>query len=446
MFRIKVKNKNTGDISLAWEDFNCSTQSTCLYSDIDGTNVLNIDEYEAVPDEPNGIPFNMFGIECGKGWIPLIKPIVEYIDNYNNGKNEEDKIYINQIKEKWACYDEKTEVLTMNGWKYFKDVSYDDFIMTLNHSNGCMEYQTPTDIISYEYNYDMYYMRGDMVDLLVTPNHNLYASGGNRDEFGLYRTDALFGRNKSFMVCGGKWNGKDTRYPSVPNKSKANEYLSEIAKKVNSKFSDGIPLFVKGFPKSKILKFISDVYGEKGVFTTESKKVCDDICELILKAGKSFVVNEKKGKKVKYSVELYSNKTVDSKYGYSEGYEKYSGNVYCVTVPNHIIYVRRNGKGCWCGNCLRIYVSSGTDELYSMIDKAEEESANMCEECGSRENVGVTMGYYRTLCHDCIKKMSDYQNRVYTWRNYGDNNVYYINPNEEDKLISTFEEYKKEMP
>lgn len=30
---------------------------------------------------------------------------------------------------------------------------------------------------------------------------------------------------------------------------------------------------------------------------------------------------------------------------------KYSGDVYCVTVPNHIIYVRRNGKSVWCGNC-----------------------------------------------------------------------------------------------
>jgi len=25
--------------------------------------------------------------------------------------------------------------------------------------------------------------------------------------------------------------------------------------------------------------------------------------------------------------------------------------VYCVTVPNHIIQVRRNGKAMWCGNC-----------------------------------------------------------------------------------------------
>lgn len=31
-------------------------------------------------------------------------------------------------------------------------------------------------------------------------------------------------------------------------------------------------------------------------------------------------------------------------------YRKYKGKVYCVTVPNGIICVRRNGKSCWCGN------------------------------------------------------------------------------------------------
>lgn len=28
----------------------------------------------------------------------------------------------------------------------------------------------------------------------------------------------------------------------------------------------------------------------------------------------------------------------------------YTGRVFCVTVPNHVIYVRRNGKAVWCGN------------------------------------------------------------------------------------------------
>jgi len=30
--------------------------------------------------------------------------------------------------------------------------------------------------------------------------------------------------------------------------------------------------------------------------------------------------------------------------------QKYCGSVYCVTVPNHTIYVEKNGIPCWCGN------------------------------------------------------------------------------------------------
>jgi len=33
-----------------------------------------------------------------------------------------------------------------------------------------------------------------------------------------------------------------------------------------------------------------------------------------------------------------------------ERWEEYHGNVYCVTVPNHLLYVRRNGRPCWSGN------------------------------------------------------------------------------------------------
>jgi phage terminase large subunit-like protein len=37
---------------------------------------------------------------------------------------------------------------------------------------------------------------------------------------------------------------------------------------------------------------------------------------------------------------------------------EYSGYVRCVSVPNHIVYVRRGGKPMWCGNSLRYLVHS----------------------------------------------------------------------------------------
>lgn len=45
-------------------------------------------------------PYEEFGIECGNGWKPLLKPIFDYIEEYN--KSHEDKITIFQIKEKFG--------------------------------------------------------------------------------------------------------------------------------------------------------------------------------------------------------------------------------------------------------------------------------------------------------------------------------------------------------
>lgn len=47
-------------------------------------------------------PIELFGIECGKGWHKLIEPIIEYINDYNKDKNEEEQIHILQIKEKFG--------------------------------------------------------------------------------------------------------------------------------------------------------------------------------------------------------------------------------------------------------------------------------------------------------------------------------------------------------
>ena len=45
-------------------------------------------------------PYELFGIECGEGWKGLYQPIIDYISEYN--KNNDDKIEIHQIKEKFG--------------------------------------------------------------------------------------------------------------------------------------------------------------------------------------------------------------------------------------------------------------------------------------------------------------------------------------------------------
>ena len=47
-------------------------------------------------------PYELFGIECGDGWRHLYQPIIDYINDYNKDKNDDEKIEILQIKEKFA--------------------------------------------------------------------------------------------------------------------------------------------------------------------------------------------------------------------------------------------------------------------------------------------------------------------------------------------------------
>ena len=46
--------------------------------------------------------WDLFGIECGKGWYELLKPLFEYIENYNKNKKDDEKIIIKQVKEKFG--------------------------------------------------------------------------------------------------------------------------------------------------------------------------------------------------------------------------------------------------------------------------------------------------------------------------------------------------------
>ena len=45
-------------------------------------------------------PFELFNVECGKGWNNIIQPLFDYIEQYN--KEHDDKIEVLQVKEKFG--------------------------------------------------------------------------------------------------------------------------------------------------------------------------------------------------------------------------------------------------------------------------------------------------------------------------------------------------------
>jgi replicative DNA helicase Mcm len=337
-----------------------------------------------------------------------------------------------------------TEILTEDGWKYFKNISYHDKIATLNPYNERLEYHNPSKIIIKPYSGKMYHIKSPLVNLLVTPNHKLFVKFYNRSnkeyhfETGKsvyhqiisYKRDCVwFGKEKKNFTLRYKtkilkinmnvWleflglflsEGCATKHAMAIYQSKESKYYKDIKRVLKkmpfeihetvdkrygniSKFticstllstylnklgkSDKkyIPKEFKNLSKRQInilIKYLTigdgHISNNKIIyFASTSKKLADDFQELLLKAGYSgnIRIDNAIGKKgvfgttnhLLYKVQVIRNKNrprLNSKRYkkiYDDSFVRYSGRIYCVTVPNHIIYVRRKGIPCWCGNC-----------------------------------------------------------------------------------------------
>jgi hypothetical protein len=92
-----------------------------------------------------------------------------------------------------------------------------------------------------------------------------------------------------------------------------------------------------------------DIFGNPRAYYTKSKQLADDFQELSLKAGYITTLSNVKNRDC-YVVTIGKDRTAPrtgSKY-----VEKilYNGPIWCVSVDNQIVYVRRNGKPSWQGN------------------------------------------------------------------------------------------------
>ncbi|MCK9416613.1 hypothetical protein M0Q97_08160 [Candidatus Dojkabacteria bacterium] len=167
-------------------------------------------------------------------------------------------------KDKYECYDEETEVLTKNGWKFFKDLNYDDLIICLNNKNQA-EYHHPLNLTSYDYSGKMYRLHSTGVSLMVTPNHKLYVAKGNqfgygsnnitvKRDFELCTPDKYFRKPKRFLKSF-EWVGNSLDYFEIPEY----KYFKKI-RRLDSKSEYTIPRQI--YEIKQFLKFL-------GFFTAE---------------------------------------------------------------------------------------------------------------------------------------------------------------------------------
>ena len=120
------------------------------------------------------------------------------------------------------------------------------------------------------------------------------------------------------------------------------------------------------------------------VYVTSSSRLADDVTELLLKAGWSGnryrvrsagdATTTPRGGTATVSHDIWqvtfirdgqNEPNVNSNGQRQIEARPYRGRIYCVEVPNHVVYVRRNGIPVWCGNSISVAKAGITATLKS---------------------------------------------------------------------------------
>lgn len=352
------------------------------------------------------------------------------------------------------CYSPDHEVLTTNGWIKIANVKKTHKVATLNE-NGELEYQNPTEIISFDHEGEMVVVDTNQVALRVTPNHKMYVRrrGKTRRDYELVEADKIYDVHvhykkdaiwtapgleefilpeymhktacrttlfldrvlpiKPWLIFFGIWMAEGwadlTRVQIAIQKDRVKKALFKAMNDMDMKYTVNktnitftccnkqlagymTPLSVRSINKTmpswvwelnkkqcRVLlnsMCLGDGHmnGKTSMYDTSSVKLKDDVMRLALHCGwaancyvkmKKGTVRQIRGETVTTNadawritiVETQVEPAVNKHIKNQQTKEDYNGKVHCLTVPNHVIYVRRtlkdgksSQKPVWSGN------------------------------------------------------------------------------------------------
>ncbi len=153
----------------------------------------------------------------------------------------------------------------------------------------------------------------------------------------------------------------------------ANQQVYDLVKDLGDSYTKYVPAWIKQAPPDVIRAFLDGAVLGDGwrhrnseAYATVSRRLADDIQELYLKAGFSSSMIERppkpysmRGRYGANTVKQYHVHRKTAKFGHLRNANNkpnfrtvdYTGKVYCATVPNGTLVVRRHGKVAICGNC-----------------------------------------------------------------------------------------------
>lgn len=325
------------------------------------------------------------------------------------------------------CFDDQTEILCNNGWKYFSELTYKDKVAQYNTEEGIITYTQPSNIIVKPYTGVLHHYKGKSTDICVTPKHELLVRHPNSSKYSKKRSESgkwsknyyypvsgkavgeldEFTAKEAFLIAlqadgslfGNCPTGKDRRdFTFTLQKERKIVALKRLMNSLSIKYKEKLlsngqtrlwGTLPKDFPEVSTIKtfgwlnpekcsysfgraFIkelgnwdSTVRGSNIVYYNSNIEAIDKVQHLAViseySAYKS--INRTKeqtintlapnGNKRLSAKDIYVLSITDkTEKLYPNKYEvDYDGTVYCATVPEGAIVVRRNGSACIQGNC-----------------------------------------------------------------------------------------------
>lgn len=105
-----------------------------------------------------------------------------------------------------ACNDKETQVLTERGWKYYWELRDEDYIATYNPDRNKYEWRQalePVDKYVYDHDGEMIRFKSQRMDMLVTPNHRIWANRNpttTEENWRFYEAEEIYNSNSHWAI------------------------------------------------------------------------------------------------------------------------------------------------------------------------------------------------------------------------------------------------------
>jgi len=109
-----------------------------------------------------------------------------------------------EIGDKFACYTDDHDVLTDRGWISIKDVDMNCKVACLDKGKHLV-YRKPTEIMSYDFNGQLYELNNAQISVRVTKNHRMYIGNRKASDYQIAKAEECYGKRWRFMKNCDSW-------------------------------------------------------------------------------------------------------------------------------------------------------------------------------------------------------------------------------------------------